>query len=292
MDRQRFEIFENLGTLDAKKMALKALLLQASFAFKHVDQDVDFTKAYEIVENTKSEAELDYFAEALISLSEDFMFVVQKFAKDLQNVFTKERHPVKGTPDWFFIFALDKKNGFSKDGKLPWDCKDDLKFFSLFTKNGENETKKVNAVLMGRKTWDSIPENRRPLKDRINLVLTTKPLPLGSGALPVRSFEHAEEFIANISPKIDNVFVIGGVDILKHYIPKCKGGFVVAYPIDFECDQKFDNLETLTNEFYGPVTVHGVQLSTKLISTEDWKIEGYPGVNPVVKGFFRQHKFD
>lgn len=49
------------------------------------------------------------------------------------------------------IVALDNKNGIGKDNKIPWYIKEDLKFFKQKTLN--------NIVLMGRETYDSLPDN-------------------------------------------------------------------------------------------------------------------------------------
>ena len=52
-------------------------------------------------------------------------------------------------------------------GTLPWKLSGDMKFFKATTLGDGN-----NAVLMGRKTWDSIPEKFRPLQGRVNVVLS------------------------------------------------------------------------------------------------------------------------
>lgn len=51
----------------------------------------------------------------------------------------------------------------------------ELKYFSQMTKSTE-DPKKQNAVIMGRLTWESMPEDKRPLPNRINIVLSSKPL--------------------------------------------------------------------------------------------------------------------
>jgi dihydrofolate reductase len=68
------------------------------------------------------------------------------------------------------IYAVDCNNGLSKDGIIPWHSKKDLKFFMNMTKN--------NVVIMGRNTYFSLP--KRPLKDRLNIILTSKPLEFAS----------------------------------------------------------------------------------------------------------------
>ena len=79
------------------------------------------------------------------------------------------------------IVAMDSQNGIGKNGQLPWHLPADLKHFKEITCT-VRDPKKQNVVLMGRKTWDSIPEKFRPLPGRINVVLTRHPdlkFPLG-----------------------------------------------------------------------------------------------------------------
>src|SRR3989338_11120601 len=72
------------------------------------------------------------------------------------------------------IVAVDAKNGIGKKGGLPWSLPADLKHFKKITFNTTDESK-MNAVVMGRKTWDSIPAKFRPLPGRLNVVLTRDP---------------------------------------------------------------------------------------------------------------------
>ena len=65
------------------------------------------------------------------------------------------------------IYAIDLKNGLSKEGMIPWKSKKDMKFFMNKTKN--------NVVIMGKKTYFSLSEEHRPLKNRLNIVLTCNP---------------------------------------------------------------------------------------------------------------------
>ena len=65
------------------------------------------------------------------------------------------------------ILATDINFGISKDGIIPWKSKKDMRFFFNKTKN--------NVVIMGKTTYFSLPEQFRPLKDRLNIVLTSKP---------------------------------------------------------------------------------------------------------------------
>merc|ERR1712083_500353 len=61
--------------------------------------------------------------------------------------------------------------GIGWNGDLPWKLSQEMKHFTKLTKSGGAGK---NAVLMGRKTWESIPSKFRPLRDRYNVVITTQ----------------------------------------------------------------------------------------------------------------------
>ena len=69
------------------------------------------------------------------------------------------------------VVAMDEQQGIGKGGKLPWHIPGDLKYFKNLTTKTKLPDKK-NVVIMGRKTWESLPQNFRPLSKRINVVLT------------------------------------------------------------------------------------------------------------------------
>ena len=72
------------------------------------------------------------------------------------------------------VINYKNKLAIGRDNGLLLRLKQDLKFFKSITSENGNCNSKIdrNVVLMGRKTWFSIPRERRPLKDRLNLVLT------------------------------------------------------------------------------------------------------------------------
>ena len=70
------------------------------------------------------------------------------------------------------IVAVSQNMGIGKDGNLPWPpLRNEFRYFQRMTTVSSVEGKQ-NLVIMGRKTWLSIPEKNRPLKDRINIVLS------------------------------------------------------------------------------------------------------------------------
>jgi len=64
------------------------------------------------------------------------------------------------------------KQGIGKDGKLPWNIPEDMTHFKHITKPKENDKTTFSIVIMGRKTWDSIPEKFKPLPNRYNVILS------------------------------------------------------------------------------------------------------------------------
>ena len=102
------------------------------------------------------------------------------------------------------IAAVDKNLAIGKDGGIPWDIKEDLKFFREKTQN--------SAIIMGRATFDSIG---RPLPNRKNIVMTRSPQDR-EGVTEVTSVEDAIDE-AKIFSQIINI--IGGEYIYKEFLP-------------------------------------------------------------------------
>jgi dihydrofolate reductase len=69
------------------------------------------------------------------------------------------------------VVAATPTGGIGINGQLPWTIPADLKYFKRVT--SEAAPGKQNAVIMGRKTWASIPAKFRPLSDRLNVVLSS-----------------------------------------------------------------------------------------------------------------------
>ena len=71
------------------------------------------------------------------------------------------------------IIAATKANGIGINNSLPWHLRKEMKYFSQVTSNAADGQQ--NAVIMGRKTWESIPKKHRPLSNRYNIVLSRNP---------------------------------------------------------------------------------------------------------------------
>src|SRR5262249_730757 len=89
------------------------------------------------------------------------------------------------------VVAFDSSYGIGKNGQLPWKLPADLKRFKEVTSTHKDPTK-LNAVIMGRKTWESLPASFRPLPGRVNMVLSKQAeLSLPAGVLLAPSLENA-----------------------------------------------------------------------------------------------------
>ena len=107
------------------------------------------------------------------------------------------------------IVAYDSNKGIGLNNDIPWKYPEDLRRFSTITKG--------NVVIMGRKTYESIPIKYRPLPNRINIVISKSPKPkhVPSNVVWVNSIDAANTIaIANESSKI---YVIGGASIYQQY---------------------------------------------------------------------------
>lgn len=113
------------------------------------------------------------------------------------------------------IAAVAKNRVIGINNQLPWHLPEDMKHFRELTRGC--------AVVMGRKTWESLPEAFRPLPGRRNLVLTRQvgiaDNPLYQGAELVDSWPAVMALLAGGDSGDKPVFVIGGADIYQQAMP-------------------------------------------------------------------------
>lgn len=151
------------------------------------------------------------------------------------------KHPVVERP-YQVVVAATRDMGIGKDGKLPWNLPSDIKFFKEVTTNTTVPGKR-NAVIMGRKTWESVPPKYRPLPGRLNVVLTR------SGKLEAAKLKDlvicsnlpsALKLLAEPphSLCVEKVFVIGGGQVLRDALngPGCEAIHLTDIKTDIECD--------------------------------------------------------
>lgn len=108
------------------------------------------------------------------------------------------------------IAAIGQNRELGRGGELLWRLKDDMQRFK--------ETTMGHPVIMGRKTWESIPEKFRPLPGRINIVVTRQNGYRAEGALVVNGLSDAF-LAAETAPGSSETFVIGGGELYAAALP-------------------------------------------------------------------------
>jgi dihydrofolate reductase len=104
-------------------------------------------------------------------------------------------------PEIIIIAAVAKNRVIGKDNQLLWNIPEDMAHFKALTQG--------HAVLMGRKTWESLPERFRPLPGRRNIVITRQADYAAPGAVVASSLEQG---IA-AAHGTEKLFIIGGAEI-------------------------------------------------------------------------------
>jgi dihydrofolate reductase len=141
------------------------------------------------------------------------------------------------------IAAVDAESGLGKDGDLAWHLPGDMAYFKAVTSNPPRP-EQTNVVIMGRKTWDSIPARFQPLKNRINIVVTRQQnFPLPDGAHLAHGLDEALA-LATTFPGVGTVFVVGGGSLYAAALssPSCRKVYLTHIAGQFDCDTLFPQL--------------------------------------------------
>ena len=138
------------------------------------------------------------------------------------------------------IWAQDSNGGIGKNGTLPWHISEDLKNFKKLTLH--------SPIIMGRKTWDSLPI--KPLPKRRNIVLSRS---IQNEVETYKSYDDCMNAIKK--DNIEKIFVIGGRSIYKLFF----------HNADFLHLTKIKLLEPGINEFF-PFSMESIDKRFKQIS--------------------------
>lgn len=131
------------------------------------------------------------------------------------------------------IVAIDKNNGMGLNNDLPWHLPKDLAYFKETTLN--------QTVIMGRNTWEGLPDRFKPLPKRTNIVVTTNTgYSLPEGVLLASSLEEA---LQKTAPET-TPFVIGGAKLFEKAINSsyCQQLYVTHIDSIFDCDTFFPEI--------------------------------------------------
>jgi len=125
------------------------------------------------------------------------------------------------------IAALARNRTIGLNGQLPWYLPEDMKHF--------RETTGDKTVLMGRRTWESLPAKFRPLPRRRNIVVSRNPAFLAPGACVAGSIADAL-CLAGDDPE---VFVIGGEEVYRQTLPLAQRLYLTEIAADYPGDAFF-----------------------------------------------------
>ena len=153
------------------------------------------------------------------------------------------------------IVAIDLKNGIALNHEIPFYFKDDVANFRKMTLH--------QVVIMGRKTWESLP--KPPLPFRTNIILSNT-LKLMIPLFDVEIVRDWEELIQLLQQKYANKkkYIIGGESLYKQMInnPLCSELIITRINEDYHCDQFFPDFSAWN-------------LNQILLKTKDFQIEIY-----------------
>jgi dihydrofolate reductase len=127
-------------------------------------------------------------------------------------------------PTLHLIWAQAANGVIGHNNTLPWRLPEDMAHFKATTMGC--------PVLMGRKTWDSLPPRFRPLPGRINIVLTRHPDWQADGALRATSLEQA----MGLCPAEAKIWVTGGADVYAQAMPLASTAVVTEIEAAFDGD--------------------------------------------------------
>ena len=140
------------------------------------------------------------------------------------------------------IVAQDSKGGIAKDGKVPFVCDGDMKHFKDLTLN--------HVVIMGRKTYESLPPKVRPLPNRHTIVLTRNPdYHVDHSSVSVCDSVDKALLVANMKTTQDKLFVVGGEEVYKMFIPMATWIYSTIIQQEIEGDAFFPELDCINTKW-------------------------------------------
>ncbi len=147
------------------------------------------------------------------------------------------------TMSFNIIVAIDQKRGIGKSNDIPWHLSGDFKHFASITKRTQDSQKR-NAVVMGSKTWESLPGAYKPLPGRLNVVLDREREYQVVEDVPV--FTSLDGALADLVARgnIEQIFIIGGGQLYATAIthPDCDTLYITQIHETFDCDTFFPEI--------------------------------------------------
>ncbi|KAK5648736.1 hypothetical protein RI129_003628 [Pyrocoelia pectoralis] len=160
------------------------------------------------------------------------------------------------------IAAASQNRGIGKNNTLPWKLKAEMNYFSKMTETTKSNSKK-NVVIMGRRTWDSIPSKYQPLPNRINFILSKSKLDLEQFH-DVCGFTSWNDIYDKLNDnkfkeEYEQIWIIGGSSIYKHALESkyFYRLYLTEIKKEFDCDTFFPTFSNV-KEVSDPVVPQGI----------------------------------
>lgn len=164
----------------------------------------------------------------------------------------------------YAILACDDNYGIGKNNNIPWKCKEDLEFFKNKTMN--------NIIIMGRKTFESL--NYKPLKNRINIVLTSNNN-ISSEQGTIHIINNGIEGALNLCKnnpiyQEKTIYIIGGKLLYEECINKnlCDKIYITRIKGDYNCDIKLECIKNINNNYK---IINKIILTSEVL-VEEWEL--------------------
>ncbi|SEK37402.1 dihydrofolate reductase [Carnobacterium iners] len=122
-----------------------------------------------------------------------------------------------------FLWAQDENGLIGNQGTLPWSLPNDLKYFKKMTQE--------KAVVMGRKTFEGM--NKRPLPNRVNIILTTDENYQADGVMVMHSVNEVMTFAKQYE---NDTFITGGTAVFEAFLPFADSLYRTVIHAEFEGD--------------------------------------------------------
>jgi dihydrofolate reductase len=129
------------------------------------------------------------------------------------------------------IAAVARNGAIGGGNALLWRLPEDARFFKHTTHG--------HPVVMGRRTWDSLPERFRPLPGRLNVVVTRQPQWQAEGAVVAHSLDDALARVKEAAPHTATCFVIGGAELYAQALPVADRLVLTEIDRDFDGNVHF-----------------------------------------------------
>lgn len=128
-----------------------------------------------------------------------------------------------------FIVARAQNGVIGFNNRIPWHLPEDLQIFKQITRN--------HTIIMGRKTWDSLPKKPLPQRDHI-IISRQNDLTINHPNVRVMGFAQSVAWCNQQSPDTA-IFVIGGAEIYQLFLPHCQIIYISQLAQEFHGDAHF-----------------------------------------------------